>query len=65
MALEMSATTPPFGLLLFIMLGMVKETTLFEVAMAAAPFLLCDLILIIILVIVPGLALFLPNLMGA
>ena len=32
---------------------------------AAAPFLLCDLILIIILVIVPGLALFLPNLMGA
>ena len=64
MALEMSATTPPFGLLLFIMLGMVKGTTLFEVAKAAAPFLLCDLILIIILVIVPGLALFLPNLMG-
>ena len=65
MALEMSATTPPFGLLLFIMLGMVKGTTLFEVAMAAAPFLVCDMILIIILVIVPGLALFLPNLMGA
>ena len=64
MALEMSATTPPFGLLLFIMLGMVKDTTLWEVAKAAAPFLLCDLILIIILVIVPGLALFLPDLMG-
>ena len=63
MSLEMSATTPPFGLLLFIMLGMVKGTTLFEVAWAAAPFLLCDLILIIILVIVPGVALFLPNLM--
>ena len=64
MALEMSATTPPFGLLLFIMLGMVKDTTLWEVAKAAAPFLFCDLILIIILVIVPGLALFLPDLMG-
>ncbi len=64
MALEMSATTPPFGLLLFIMLGMVKGTTLFEVAWAAAPYLLCDLILIIILVIVPGVALYLPNLMG-
>jgi tripartite ATP-independent transporter DctM subunit len=64
MSLEMSATTPPFGLLLFIMLGMVKGTTLFEVAWAAAPFLLCDMILIIILVIVPGVALYLPNLMG-
>jgi TRAP-type C4-dicarboxylate transport system permease large subunit len=43
---------------------MVKGTTLFEVAKAALPFLFCDLVLIIILVIVPGLALFLPNLMG-
>jgi tripartite ATP-independent transporter DctM subunit len=65
MSLEMSATTPPFGLLLFIMLGMVKGTTLFEVAWAAAPFLLCDLILVLILVAAPGLALYLPNLMGS
>lgn len=62
-ALEMSATTPPFGLLLFIMMGMVKGTTLGQVAGAAAPFLLCDLILVIILVMVPGLALYLPSLM--
>ena len=64
MSLEMAATTPPFGLLLFIMLGMVRGTTLFEVAMAAIPFLFCDLILIIILVIAPGLGLWLPSLMG-
>ena len=64
MALEMSATTPPFGLLLFIMMGMVKGTTLGQVALAAAPFLLCDLILVVILLIVPDLALFLPSLMG-
>jgi len=63
MSLEMSATTPPFGLLLFIMLGMVEGTTLIQVAAAALPFLFCDLILIIILVIAPGVALFLPNLM--
>jgi tripartite ATP-independent transporter DctM subunit len=63
MSLEMSATTPPFGLLLYIMMGMVKGTTLFEVAAAAIPFLFCDLILIIILVIAPGVALFLPGLM--
>ena len=63
MSLEMAATTPPFGLLLYIMMGMVKGTTLFEVAAAAIPFLFCDLILILILVAAPGVALFLPNLM--
>ena len=64
MSLEMSATTPPFGLLLFIMMGMVKGTTLWQVALAAAPYLLCDFILIVILVIAPGVALYLPSLMG-
>ncbi len=63
MSLEMSQTTPPFGLLLYIMLGMVKKTTLFEVASAAAPFLLCDLILVVLLVAFPMLALYLPGLM--
>ncbi|MGB0629137.1 MAG: TRAP transporter large permease [Alphaproteobacteria bacterium] len=64
MALEMSATTPPFGLLLFIMMGMVKGTTLGQVALAAAPYLFCDLILIVILIIFPMLALYLPSLMA-
>lgn len=64
MALEMSATTPPFGLLLFIMMGMVKGTTLWQVAIAAAPYLLCDLILVIILVLAPGIALYLPSFMN-
>ncbi len=63
MALEMSATTPPFGLLLYIMMGMVRGTTLGEVALAAAPFLLCDLILVVILVVFPPLALYLPTTM--
>ena len=63
MSLEMSATTPPFGLLLYIMMGMVRGTTLVEVSSYAIPFLFCDLILIVILVIFPGLALFLPSLM--
>jgi TRAP-type C4-dicarboxylate transport system permease large subunit len=60
----MSATTPPFGLLLFIMMGMVKGTTLWQVAIAAAPYLLCDLILVGILIAAPGLALYLPSLMN-
>ena len=46
------------------MMGMVKGTTLGQVSLAAAPYLLCDLILIIILIIVPSLALYLPGLMA-
>jgi TRAP-type C4-dicarboxylate transport system permease large subunit len=64
MTIEMSGTTPPFGLLLYVMLGIApKGTTLFQVASAAFPFLVCDAILIIILIAVPGLALYLPSLM--
>lgn len=64
-ALEMSLTTPPFGLLLFIMIGVApKGTTLPQVALAAAPFLFCDAILVGILVGFPVLALYLPGLMN-
>jgi tripartite ATP-independent transporter DctM subunit len=63
-ALEMSQTTPPFGLLLFVMLGVApKGTTLKQVALAAAPFLACDALLIGLMIIVPGIVLYLPGLM--
>lgn len=63
LALEMSLTTPPFGLLLFLMQGVApKGTTLGQVALAAAPYLACDLLLMVLLILVPGLALFLPGL---
>ncbi len=63
LALEMSLTTPPFGLLLFLMQGVApKGTTLGQVALAAAPYLACDLLLMVLLILVPGLALFLPAL---
>jgi tripartite ATP-independent transporter DctM subunit len=64
MTIEMAGTTPPFGLLLYVMIGVApKGTTLFQVASAAFPFLVCDTILILILVWQPGLALWLPSLM--
>ncbi len=64
LALEMSQTTPPFGLLLYIMLGVAPEgTTLFRVAAAAFPFLICDAILIGLLIAFPTIALYLPRLM--
>jgi tripartite ATP-independent transporter DctM subunit len=64
LVLEMSQTTPPFGLLLYIMLGVApKGTTLAQVATAAFPFLVCDAILLVLLLLFPAIALYLPGLM--
>jgi tripartite ATP-independent transporter DctM subunit len=63
-SLEMSATTPPFGLLMFIMMGLVRGTTLWQVAASAAPFLLCDLVLVGLLILFPIVGLWLPSLMN-
>ena len=62
--IEMAGPTPPFGLLLYVMLGVApKGVTLIQVAKAAFPFLVCDTILILIMVAYPNLALWLPSLM--
>jgi tripartite ATP-independent transporter DctM subunit len=64
LAIEMSGTTPPFGMLLFVMLGVAPPgTRLGQVALAAAPFLVCDAILLALLIWYPPLALYLPGLM--
>lgn len=64
LTIDMGGLTPPFGLLLYVMLGIApKGTSLFEVAGAAMPFLLCDVILIVLLVAFPAIALFLPSFM--
>ena len=64
LALEISLTTPPFGLLLFVMIGVAPQgTTLWQVAMAAAPYIGCALIVLVLLILFPGLALYLPGLM--
>ena len=41
-----------------------RDTTLGDIAKAAAPYLLCDLLLFILLVVFPSIALFLPGLMA-
>lgn len=63
LGLELSLATPPFGLLLFVMLSVSpKGTTLMEVARAAAPFILCTLLLVVLVTIFPQIALWLPGL---
>ena len=63
--LEMTGTTPPFGPLLYVVLGVAPlGTSLFPVANAAFPFLVCDTIVSLVLVKLPDVALYLPGLMG-
>jgi len=63
LALEISFTTPPFGLLLFVMKGVAPPgTTMREIYTAAIPFILCSLLLVGLLIAMPGIALWLPRL---
>ncbi|MCL4675723.1 MAG: TRAP transporter large permease [Pararhodobacter sp.] len=64
LGLELGLVTPPFGLLLFVMVGVSPPgTTVGQVALAALPYICCTLLLVIILAIFPQLALWLPDLM--
>jgi tripartite ATP-independent transporter DctM subunit len=63
LALEVGYTTPPFGLLLFVMKGVAPPgTTMREIYLAAAPFITCVLLLIVLIIFFPPLATWLPNL---
>lgn len=62
--LEMAMSTPPFGILLFVMKGSAPpDTRMGDICLAAAPFLVCDLIVLIILIAFPAVVLVLPGLM--
>jgi tripartite ATP-independent transporter DctM subunit len=63
LALEIGFTTPPFGLLLFVMMGVVPGTTLWQVSKAALPYIGCHAILIAIMILYPPLATWLPKAM--
>jgi tripartite ATP-independent transporter DctM subunit len=61
LALEVGYTTPPFGLLLFVMKGVAPPgTTMREIYLAAAPFIACVLVLIGLIIAFPPLATWLP-----
>jgi tripartite ATP-independent transporter DctM subunit len=61
---EIGFTTPPFGLLLFVMLGVAPQgTTLWTVARAALPYILCTIALVVLIVWFPWIALWLPRMM--
>ena len=62
LALEISFTTPPFGLLLFVMKGVTpKDTTMRDISMAPLPLIGCALPMVAMLIAFPPLATWLPN----
>ena len=63
LALEISFTTPPFGLLLFVMKGVSPpDTKMSDIYKAAIPYMGCAIFLVGLLIIFPGIALWLPGL---
>jgi TRAP-type C4-dicarboxylate transport system permease large subunit len=61
LALEIGYTTPPFGLLLFVMKGVSPPgTTMRDIYLAGMPFIACVLVLIGLIIAFPPLATWLP-----
>ncbi len=62
LALEIGYTTPPFGLLLFVMKGVAPPgTTMRDVYLAGSPFIACVMLLIAMIIFFPPLATWLPK----
>jgi tripartite ATP-independent transporter DctM subunit len=62
LALEIGYTTPPFGLLLFVMKGVAPPgTTMRDIYLSAMPFIACVLLLILIIIAFPPIATWLPR----
>jgi tripartite ATP-independent transporter DctM subunit len=61
LALEIGYTTPPFGLLLFVMKGVAPPgTTMRDIYLAGMPFIACVILLIGLIIVFPPLATWLP-----
>ncbi|MEM6945673.1 MAG: TRAP transporter large permease [Pseudomonadota bacterium] len=63
-AVEVGLITPPVGLNLFVVRGAARDVPLATIWRGVAPFVLADIARLALLVAVPGLALWLPNLLA-
>jgi len=61
--IDVGNLTPPFGLQLFVMKGVQPDVPMSTIIRAAIPFLLFELLTIILIMIFPSIALYLPSLM--
>jgi tripartite ATP-independent transporter DctM subunit len=65
MLLEIGLATPPFGLLLFVAKGASPETSMREIIVSVAPFIVLALCVVALLIAFPQITLLLPRLMGS
>lgn len=60
---ELAQITPPFGVLLYVTRGILKDTSMAVISRAAVPIIICNLIVMGLLVAFPALSMWLPSLM--
>jgi tripartite ATP-independent transporter DctM subunit len=60
---EISLITPPIGLNVFVLKGVVKDVSVSTIFKGVTPFWVADIIRLIIITLIPGIALFLPSAM--
>ena len=61
--IEISLITPPIGLNVFVLNAMLPDIKLTEIFKGVIPFVAADLVRITLIVLIPGLSLFLPSFM--
>ncbi len=64
LVMEMSLITPPVGVNVFIISGIAKEVPMYTIFRGVIPFFVAMLVAIVLLVMFPQIALFLPSTMG-
>ncbi len=64
MVVELGLISPPIGMNVFIIKGMAPEVPLGSIYVGVLPFVIAEILLIVLLVSVPALALWLPSTMG-
>ena len=63
--IEIAGITPPLGMNVIIIKGVVKDVPLYTIYRGIIPFLIADICHVALLVAIPQIALFLPGLMHA
>lgn len=64
MAIEVGMITPPIGMNVFVLFGVAKNIPLKTIFKGILPFFYADVVRILIIIVFPGLALWLPRLLG-
>jgi tripartite ATP-independent transporter DctM subunit len=60
---ELAQITPPFGILLYVVRGIVPQATMADITRAAGPIIVLNLVLMALLIAIPPLSLWLPSYM--